>query len=153
MKSTMENNKLRKRIETDRVGLQLEIRRSWKDTLRWLFSKDVMEVNKTDMQIVFQVEEQQGQRLRDRSVPGMFKELSGSQWSWSGVSKGKSSSTQGQRQARSGSTWALWELWTWWSGEQPEGTGASAMWSDLSSEEKLVGGGEEAGRPVRRLLR
>ena len=49
-----------------------------------------MEVNKTDMQIVFQVEEQQGQRLRDRSVPGMFKELSESQWSWSGVSKGKS---------------------------------------------------------------
>ena len=30
----MENNKLRKRIETDRVGLQLEIGRSWKDTLR-----------------------------------------------------------------------------------------------------------------------
>ena len=49
-----------------------------------------MEVNKADMQIVFQVEEQQGQRLQDRSVPGMFKELPGSQWSWSGVSKGKS---------------------------------------------------------------
>ena len=112
MKRSMESNKSRKRTETDRVGLQLEKGRSRKETLRWLFSRDVEEVNKTDVQTVFQVEEQQGQRLRDRSVPGMFKELSGSQWSCSGVSKGKRGSSQGQRQARSFSTWALWELWS-----------------------------------------
>ena len=34
MKRSMENNKSRKRIETDRVGLQLEIGRSQKETLR-----------------------------------------------------------------------------------------------------------------------
>lgn len=41
--------------------------------------------------------EQHGQRLQDRSVPGMFKEPLGSQCGWSRVSKGKSSSTQGQK--------------------------------------------------------
>lgn len=56
------------------------------------------------MQIVFQVEEQQGQRLRDGSVPGMFKEQSGSWCGWSRVSNRKTGSTQGQRQAGPGKT-------------------------------------------------
>lgn len=53
------------------VGLQSEIGRSEKDTLRQLLSKDLREEVKRDKQIVLLEGEI---KVQDRNVPGIFKE-------------------------------------------------------------------------------